>query len=43
MLTNLLDVAGVTCLAAFAWVAWMPAAALLVVGAACLFVSWGRS
>lgn len=39
MLSSLLDVVGVACLAAFAWFVWPPLS-LLVAGAAMLLVSW---
>ncbi|NYD43941.1 hypothetical protein [Nocardioides panaciterrulae] len=39
MLTTALDLLGVACLAGFAWFVWPPAA-LLVVGAVALLVSW---
>lgn len=41
-MTTALDVLGVLCVAAFAWFLWQPAA-LLVLGAAFLLVSWRRS
>lgn len=40
--TDLLDLAGIACLAVFAWFVWPPAA-LLVVGLAALLISWRRS
>ena len=39
VLTTVLDLFGVVCLAAFAWFVWPPAA-LLVVAVAALFASW---
>lgn len=42
MLTTLLDVLGVVCIAAFAFFVWPPAA-LGVVGAAALLMSWRAS
>ena len=41
-MTDLLDLLGVTCLAVFAFFVYPPAA-LLVVGAAALLISWRRS
>jgi hypothetical protein len=40
MTATVLDVVGVVCLAAFCWLVWEPAAALLPVGVACLVASW---
>lgn len=40
--TDVLDLAGIICLALFAFAVWPPAA-LLVIGAAALLVSWRRS
>lgn len=42
MLTTLLDLLGVACVAAFAFFVWPPAC-LIVIGAACLYVSWRAS
>lgn len=42
MLTTLLDLLGVACLAAAAFFIWPPAC-LIVIGAACLFASWRDS
>lgn len=39
VLTTVLDLFGVVCLAAFAWFVWPPAA-LLVVAVAALLASW---
>lgn len=39
---ELLEIAGVACLAAFAAFVWLPAC-LLVVGVACIFVAWAAS
>lgn len=41
-MTTALDLAGIALLAAFAWFVWPPAA-LMVVGAACLVISWRAS
>lgn len=39
MKSTVLDASGATCIAAFAFFVWPPAA-LLVVGVACLVISW---
>lgn len=40
VLTTAADIIGAAALAAFAWLVWRPAAALLVVGVACLVASY---